>query len=122
MFYINRILKKLVLIASLLLISSCSFIDDAQEELIAENTLVLIADRCGEDIQIDGVSIPRFAFFERKFEATVFLKNINYPDTVISIPVQITSTGNMWFGGKAYYEIPALDALKLIPLGCGFGF
>ena len=115
-----KVVRNLVLITSLFAISSCSFFEDAQEELIAENAGALIADRCGDNVQIDGVSIPTFAFFERQFEATIFLKNINYPETIISIPVKITSTGSMWLGGEAYYEISALESLKLLTIGCGF--
>ena len=57
-------------------------------------------------MEVENVTMPRLAFFEKAFEARVFLKNKNNPNLVIP--------------RSAYYEISGLEALKLIPLGCCF--
>ena len=71
-------------------------------------------------MEVENVTMPRLAFFEKAFEARVFLKNKNNPNVVIPISVYVTAEGEIWATRSAYYEISGLEALKLIPLGCGF--
>jgi len=93
---------------------------DFQEEAVGKNTLELLNDRCGDVLEVENVTMPRLAFFEKAFDARVFLKNKNNPDVVIPISVYVTAEGEIWATGNAYYEISGLESLKLIPLGCGF--
>jgi len=93
---------------------------DFQEEAVGKNTLELLNDRCGDVLEVENVTMPRLAFFEKYFEARVFLKNKNNPNVVIPISVYVTAEGEIWATRSAYYEISGLEALKLIPLGCGF--
>ena len=57
--------------------------------------------------------------YEGKRQGTE-IKNKNNPDVVIPISVYVTAEGEIWATQNAYYEISGLEALKLIPLGCGF--
>ncbi len=97
---------------------------DFQEEAVGKNTLELLNDRCGDVLEVENVTMPTLAFFEKAFEARVFLKNKNNPDVAIPISVYVTAEGEIWgtsfFSQNAYYEISGLETLKLIPLGCGF--
>ena len=93
---------------------------DVQEEAVGKNTLELLNERCGDVLEVENVTMPRLAFFEKAFEARVFLKNKKNPDVVIPISVYVTAEGEIWATGNAYYEISGLETLKLIPLGCGF--
>ena len=98
---------------------------DFQEEAVERNTLELLNDRCGDVVEVENVIMPTLAFFEKGFEARVFLKNKNNPDVVIPISVYVTAEGEIWgtsafFSQNAYYEISGLETLKLIPLGCDF--
>ncbi len=97
---------------------------DFQEEAVERNTLELLNDRCGDVVEVENVIMPTLAFFEKGFEARVFLKNKNNPDVVIPISVYVTAEGEIWgtstISQNAYYEISGLETLKLIPLGCDF--
>ena len=93
---------------------------DFEEEAVGKNTLELLNDRCGDVLEVENVTMPKLAFFEKAFEARVFLKNKNNPNVVIPISVYVTAEGEIWATRSAYYEISGLEALKLIPLGCGF--
>ena len=48
---------------------------DVQEEAVGKNTLELLNERCGDVLEVENVTMPRLAFFEKAFEARVFLKN-----------------------------------------------